>query len=148
MFCWRCGYQEEVDQKYDEAGRTCGWKHEISSNAGVLFYRIPDEGIVRACCQPLPTKKALLDAEQWLREAIDKGEVDRDGCYLTRWNREARQVEVIIGPLDDGSERTCGDDQVISPQTSSESMQPNTRDGAKINKNYSNDFPFRGEVDI
>src|ERR1019366_6294810 len=105
--CRRCGYRERWDAKCDEDGNCCGWKHEINTGAGALWYRDTGQGIF--CGDFLNTGKEVLEAEQWLREALDKGQIDPDGSYLTRWNRETKQVEFAIGkfyerPESDGGE--------------------------------------------
>jgi hypothetical protein len=107
--CRRCGYTEYLDTNCDEKGNICAWKRETSVGAGALWCRgIGDEVF---CCRFLKTGKEVLNAEQWLRKALDKGLVDPDVSYLTRWNRETEQVEVIIGffyewPETDGSHLT------------------------------------------
>ena len=93
--CRRCGYYECWDAKYDEDGDFCGWKHEINKGAGALWGRGTGQDILSG--HFYNTQKEVLDAERWLREALDKGQVDPDVSYLTKWNRETRQVEFIIG---------------------------------------------------
>jgi hypothetical protein len=36
-------------------------------------------------------------AETWLRERLAKAEFDPQTAYLTRWNKETKQVELVIG---------------------------------------------------
>jgi hypothetical protein len=92
--CRRCGYYELWDPKFDEDGNHCGWKHEVGTGAGALSYGTGRGG---SCDKCLNTEKQVLDAARWLREALDKGQVDPDVSYLTRWNREAKRVELIVG---------------------------------------------------
>ena len=93
--CRRCGYQEYSETKFDEDGNYCGSKHEISRGAGALWYRRIGQGV--RCGEFFNTGKEVLDAERRLREGLDKGLIDPDVFYLTRWKRETKQVEVVIG---------------------------------------------------
>ena len=124
--CRRCGYYESCDPKYDEDGNPCGWKHEISRGAGALWYSGTDRGIF--CGDYFNSPKEVLKAERWLRERLEKGDVDAEVSYLTRWNRETKQVEFVIGkfyewPEPDSSESQGG---VAAPVPSSQPMQPKT----------------------
>ena len=115
--CRRCGYQEYSETKFDEDGNYCGSKHEISRGAGALWYRRIGQGV--RCGEFFNTGKEVLDAEQWLRERLDRGEVDPEVSYLTRWNRGTERVEVVIGkfyewPESDGEESK---DEVAVPAT-------------------------------
>ena len=93
--CRRCGYHESWEPKYDEGENPCGWKHEISRGAGALWYSSKGRGIF--CSNSFNTPKEVLEAERWLREALDQGQVDPEVSYLTKWNREAKQVEFVVG---------------------------------------------------
>ncbi len=95
MSCRRCGYCESWKAKSDDAGEAYGWKHDISIGAGALWYRRAGQGIFCGTCFTTPNE--VLEAEQRLREAVDKGKVDPDVSYLTKWNPQTEQVEFIIG---------------------------------------------------
>jgi hypothetical protein len=48
----------------------------------------------------LHSAKELAEAERSLREQLPSGAVDEDTAYLTRWDEEAKQVEVVVGSFD------------------------------------------------
>ena len=140
--CRRCGYYECWDAKYDEDGDFCGWKHEISRGAGALWGRGTGQGIFRGdFCN---TKKEVLDAERWLREALDKGTVDPDVSYLTKWNRETEQVEFIFGKFYEWPETDEDESrgEVAPPVPSSQSMQPNHLNAAGTPTDGDDLLPF------
>ena len=41
--------------------------------------------------------REVLDAERWLRRALRSGAIEADTAYLTRWNDDLEQVEVLVG---------------------------------------------------
>lgn len=45
----------------------------------------------------LKTAGEVLDAERWLRRALRSGAIEADTAYLTRWNDDLEQVEVLVG---------------------------------------------------
>lgn len=96
--CNRCGYRESWEAKRDEDGQLLGWKHDISQGAGALWYR-PTEGIAYAC-HSLHSANELAEAERWLKERLAAGTVEEDTARLTRWNKETRSVELVLGTLD------------------------------------------------
>jgi|HubBroStandDraft_2_1064218.scaffolds.fasta_scaffold1514125_1 hypothetical protein len=49
------------------------------------------------------------EAEQWLRERLAEGEVEPQNSYLTRWNMETKQVELVIGKLHEWPESEARD---------------------------------------
>ena len=124
--CKRCGYYECRDAKYDEDGNPCGWKHEISRGAGALWYRGPGQGVF--CGRFFNTVKEVLEAERWLREGLDKGQVDPDVSYLTRWNGDTKQVEFIIGKFYESAEDDANESEVgvAAPVSSSQPVEPDT----------------------
>jgi predicted RNA-binding Zn-ribbon protein involved in translation (DUF1610 family) len=124
--CRRCGYHECWDAQYDEDNTFSGWIHRIERGAGALWYQ--GIGQVGMCGHFLNKGKEVADAEKWLREALDKGQVDPDVSYLTRWNREANQVEFVIGEFYDWPEAD-GDEsksEVAAPGPSLQPPQPDT----------------------
>ncbi|MFI5117164.1 MAG: hypothetical protein ACHP8B_10760 [Terriglobales bacterium] len=108
--CRSCGYYECWDAKYDEDGERCGWKHEISRGAGALWYSGTGRGVF--CGRYFNSTKEVLEAERWLRERLEKGEVDAEVCYLTRWNGETKQVEFIIGKFYESTEDDANESEV------------------------------------
>ncbi len=42
-------------------------------------------------------RRALHDAEHWLRGQLENGSVQADTAYLTRWNDQTEQVEMVLG---------------------------------------------------
>lgn len=93
--CWRCGYYESWTIERGEEGNGCGWTHVVDPGFGVLYYGAarPGECSLRA----LHSSQELVDAEQWLRERSAKTDTKLKDAYLTRWNTETAQVELIIG---------------------------------------------------
>jgi len=99
--CRHCGYHERWTAKCDEEGKPCGWKHEIDFGFGALWYGSKDQGLFTSHC--LHSAQELADAETWLREQLAKGEIEHDVAYLTRWNKQTRELELIVGELPKGS---------------------------------------------
>jgi hypothetical protein len=93
--CRRCGYHESWTAKRDQEGMPCGWTHEIDRGFGALWYGKKGFGGFGNSC--LRSAQELAEAEQWLRERLAKGEVEPQNSYLTRWNKETKQVELVIG---------------------------------------------------
>jgi hypothetical protein len=46
----------------------------------------------------------VADAEKWLSEQLAKGDVEPQSSYLTRWNNETKQIELVIGKFYEGTE--------------------------------------------
>jgi hypothetical protein len=93
--CRRCGYEETWEPKYCNDGQPCGWKHEISKGFGALWYR--SAGGHAFVAHYLHSPQEVADAECGLREAFNNGQVDRQVSYVTSWNSENKQVELLIG---------------------------------------------------
>jgi hypothetical protein len=104
--CRRCGYHETWTAKRDQEGNPCGWKHDIDEGFGALCYGPTGGGGFACGC--LHSAKELADAEQWLRERLAQGDFEPQSSYLTRWNSETKQVELVIGDLHEmpGSDAT------------------------------------------
>jgi hypothetical protein len=96
VMCRRCDYTEHDGPVRDESGAVCGWKNEAKYGAGALSYRGTDGNGVVACSY-LSSVGAVTEAEKWLRERLAAGEVDRLVSYLTRWNKRAKQIELVLG---------------------------------------------------
>ena len=93
--CRRCGFYERWTAKRDQDGKPRGWTHEINRGFGALWYR--KSAGVGFASRLLNSAQEVADAETWLSERLDKAEVEPDSSYLTRWNHETKQVEVVIG---------------------------------------------------
>jgi hypothetical protein len=93
--CRRCGFYESWTAKRDQDGKPRGWTHEINRGFGALWYR--GSAGVGFASHSLNSAQEVADAEKWLRERLEKAEVETDSSYLTRWNHETKQVEVVIG---------------------------------------------------
>jgi hypothetical protein len=100
--CRRCGYHESWTAKHDQGGSHCGWKHEIDQGFGALCYRGTGEIGFAAC--NMRSAQELAEAETWLRERLAKGEVEPESSYLTRWNKETKQIEFVIGKFHEWSQ--------------------------------------------
>lgn len=95
VMCRRCGYTEHDGPVLDESG-VCGWKNEAKYGAGALWCRGTDGNGVFASYY-LGSVKAVTEAEKWLRECLAAGEVDPTDSYLTRWNKVAKRIELVLG---------------------------------------------------
>jgi hypothetical protein len=62
--------------------------------AGVLHYRSVD-GVFNV--ESLHTTGEVSEAEDLLRKGLDGGKIDPKFCYLTNWNNDTKQVELVIG---------------------------------------------------
>ena len=101
--CRHCGYHESWTAKRDQDGMPCGWTHEIDQGFGALWYTKKGSSEFANSC--LRSAQELAEAEQWLRERLAKGEVEPQNSYLTRWNKETKQVELVIGEYSESPER-------------------------------------------
>jgi hypothetical protein len=95
VMCRRCGYTEQDGPVLDESG-VCGWKNEAKYGAGALWYRGAD-GNGAFAARYLGSVEAVTEAEKWLRERLAAGEVDPAVSYLTRWNKQTKQIELVLG---------------------------------------------------
>jgi|SRR5579872_4156132 len=100
--CRRCGYHESWTAKRDQEGVPCGWIHEIDQGFGALSYGWKDGGGFTTSC--LQSAQQLAEAERWLRERLAKGEGGPQNYYLTRWNKETKKVELVIGEFEESPE--------------------------------------------
>ena len=92
--CRRCGYHESWTVKRDKGRNPCGWIHEIDYGCGALWYRAT--GGTAFASYGLRSVQELAKAERWLRKRLAKKQVEPPS-YLTRWNKETKQVELVIG---------------------------------------------------
>src|SRR5438552_16324198 len=93
--CRHCGRYESWNAKRGEDGVHSGWIHEISKGFGALWYRPTGRGGFTG--RFLNSAQEVIEAERWLRERLDNGDVESQESYLTRWNNETKQVELVIG---------------------------------------------------
>jgi hypothetical protein len=93
--CRRCGYYETWTVKYDQADNPCGWTHEIDKGAGALWYR--KTGGAGFAAHYLNSAQQVSESEVWLRNRLTTGELDAENSYLSRWNNETKQVELLVG---------------------------------------------------
>ena len=89
IMCRRCGYVEHAGPLEDKSGEECGWKHEAKYGTGALGY----DNTFRM----LHSEEAVTEAVNWLRAALANGQFDPTICYVTRWNKQGKQVEVVVG---------------------------------------------------
>lgn len=109
--CPYCGYCESwVGAEHTE--------HSVVPGAGCISYIVPS-GAVHT--QYLPTAAEVESAAQWLPERLSTGECWKG--YCTRWNADARAVEVIVRKFEDLQLEIPGidlddvaDDQAPEPQ--------------------------------
>ena len=93
--CLICGYYEEDTLKFNADGVYCGSRRVIGKGFGVLGYRYLDDGFFWN--HFLRTAREVLDAERWRLRALRSGAIEADTAYLTRWNDDLEQVEVLVG---------------------------------------------------
>ena len=93
--CLICGYYEEDTLKFNADGVCCGSRRVIGKGFGVLGYRYLDDRFFWN--HFLRTAREVLDAERWLLRALRSGAIEADTAYLTRWNDDLEQVEVLVG---------------------------------------------------
>jgi hypothetical protein len=93
--CRRCGYGESVDCIADDDGTRIGWKHETLDGHGAVWATRPGKGMATYC--GLRSVLEVENAAQKMRDSIAKGELDGDSSYVTRWDEEAKRVEVVAG---------------------------------------------------
>jgi hypothetical protein len=98
IMCQRCGYQEDWDLKYNPVEQDRRWQHAIRKGFGVMSYL--RAGAPSRPIHFLHTKDELLDAERWLRDQLASGAIATQSAYLTCWNDETKNVEVLLGNLD------------------------------------------------
>jgi Zn ribbon nucleic-acid-binding protein len=97
VLCSLCGRTDYIGNVIDDKTTDrCGWKHEVKYGAGCLHYRLAGQTL-GSTIQPLHTLKEVDDAERQLREKLKTGEYESGGTYLTRWNQDTRQAELVVG---------------------------------------------------
>jgi transcription elongation factor Elf1 len=95
FWCERCGRHEFTGPVFFENTDYCGWKNEIEYGAGFMEYRKGDKTYARF----LHTAEQVACAEEELREKLLSGEYEANGMFLTRWNPEMKQVELVLGDI-------------------------------------------------
>lgn len=93
--CRRCGYSEPQEWIAAEDGSRVGWKHEILDGHGASWAQRPGNGV--SVFNGLHSAQDVDHAVQQMRDAIAKGQLDGDSSYVTRWDAEAKHVQVVAG---------------------------------------------------
>ena len=102
IMCWRCGFEESDGPVRDAGGQITGWKREAKYGAGAMWCgNKPGGGGVAYCWHEA---QEIAESEAWLREQIASGTYSGTASYLTRWNEDTQQVEVVIGRFPRGRE--------------------------------------------
>ena len=94
--CGKCGYYAAAERHEDSDGNVT-WTYPEEQGFGVLFYRGVND--LAYCHHPLHSKESVEHAEKWLREKLAAGQVRPSSAYVSRWNKETRSVEFVIGRL-------------------------------------------------
>ncbi len=117
--CRRCGHSESVAWVTAEDGTRIGWKNEILDGHGAVWATRPGVGV--STFYGLRSAREVDEAARQLQDGIAKGELDGNSSYVTRWNADAKRVEVVAGkwlPLDDEDQQRQDDD--LEQKSSSE----------------------------
>jgi hypothetical protein len=93
--CRRCGYGESLDWIAAEDGTRIGWKHETLDGHGAVWATRPNKGV--SVFHGLRSAKEVEEAAQKMRESIAKGELDAESSFVTRWDADAKRIEVVAG---------------------------------------------------
>lgn len=88
IHCFRCGYESYSGMKLDHEGQCIGSEHRQSSPAGYL---------VCAHITLELTEDQIEDKAAWLRAEIESGRTNGKDAYLSRWNGETKQAELVVG---------------------------------------------------
>lgn len=94
--CRKCGYSNYLVREEDNDGNL-KFKRQLNEGAGVLFYR--RKGGIGYTCYYLGTQEKVTESEQWLSEKLAAGQIRPSSAYLSRWNKETRSVDFVIGRL-------------------------------------------------
>ncbi len=93
--CRRCGYGESLAWITDEEGNRIGWRRDILYGCGAVRAADQVSGITQ--CFGLRSVQKAHDLAQRMRDDIANGKLDGEKSYVTRWNEETKQAEVIAG---------------------------------------------------
>jgi len=93
--CRRCGYCESLSWITDDEGNCVGWRHDTLDGYGAVWATRPDHG--GSTFYGLRSARDVERAAQKMRDSIAKGELDGESSYVTRWNADAKRVEVVAG---------------------------------------------------
>jgi hypothetical protein len=117
--CRRCGYSESREWIATEDGSRIGWRHETLDGHGALWATRPGVGV--STFYSLRSAREVDEAARQLQDGIAKGELDGNSSYVTRWNADAKRVEVVAGkwlPLADEDQQRQDDN--LKQKSSSE----------------------------
>jgi len=93
--CPRCGHGESFSWITDEQGNRVGWKHESLNGRGAVWATSAENGISTSF--GLRSAKTAEEVAQRMRDDIAQGKLDGEQSYVTKWNPETKQAEVIAG---------------------------------------------------
>jgi hypothetical protein len=93
--CRRCGYGESSDWIAAEDGTRVGWKHETLDGHGAVWATRPGNGV--SVFHGLRSSREVEEAANKMRESIANGELDGESSYVTRWDADAKRIEVVAG---------------------------------------------------
>jgi hypothetical protein len=91
--CRRCGYYEFERRDCNKVGQA-QWTHRVFRGAGCKWFQPTDE--IGFIVERQDTPADVVRAERWLLDQLEAGRVENT-AYLTRWNDEAKQVEMVVG---------------------------------------------------
>jgi hypothetical protein len=93
--CPRCGHGESFSWITDKLGNRVGWKHESLDGRGAVWATSAEDGI--STYFGLRSAQRAEEAAQRMRDDIAQGKLDGEQSYVTKWNPETMQAEVIAG---------------------------------------------------
>jgi hypothetical protein len=93
--CRRCGYGESSDWIAADDGTRVGWKHETLDGHGAVWATRPGNGV--SVFHGLRSSREVEEAANKMRESIANGELDGESSYVTRWDADAKRIEVVAG---------------------------------------------------
>jgi hypothetical protein len=93
--CPRCGHGESLAWITDKLGHHLGWKHEALDSYGAVWATPAKGGI--STYFGLRSAQTAEEVAQRMQDDIAQGELDREQSYVTKWNLETKQEEVIAG---------------------------------------------------
>jgi hypothetical protein len=91
----------------DDEGDCIGWRHDVHHGYGAYWCVRPGSGGAEFGCLHSARQVDKFARKIW--ELIAKGELDGERSYVTRWDADAKRVEVVAGRWkEDDSEDDCG----------------------------------------
>src|ERR1700688_1194830 len=93
--CRRCDYGESLKRIEDKDGNRVGWRHGTFDGHGAVWATSPGGGV--STFYGLRSAQEVETMAQKMRDGIAKGELDAAQSYVSRWDAEAKRVEVVAG---------------------------------------------------